>query len=107
MQSHIRSYITEVEGIFDYVHINNALKRVRISIEWDYGGTAMSFRYLANQLKLKLLESTSVSKIYTVATFLRNIKSGIYGNQSSNYFDIKMRRNFIYHYINQIDFPPE
>ena len=105
MQSHIRSYIVEQEDIWDYAHINSALKRVRISIEWDYGGTAMSFRYLQNELKLKLLESTSVSKIYVVATFLRNLKAGIYGNQSSNYFDINPRNNFIHYYINQLDFP--
>ena len=86
------------------MHINNALKRVRIAIEWDYGGTANTFRYLANIQKLKLLESTTVSQVYTVATFLRNIRAGVYGNQSSNYFNIKPRKDFIYHYINQIDF---
>ena len=105
MQSHIRSYIVEQEDIWDYAHINSALKRVRISIEWDYGGTAMSFRYLQNELKLILLESTLVFKVYLVATFLRNLKSAIYGNQSSNYFEIQQRKDFIYYYINQLDFP--
>ena len=104
IKTHIRSYVHADEDIPNKVKLNSALKRVRVSIEWDYGGTANSFKYLANYCKLKLLESTTVSKIYTVATILRNIRSGTYGNQSSNFFSIPVRENFVTHYLNQTDF---
>ena len=64
------------------------MKRVRISIEWNYGTTAALFKCVCNKHKLKLLQSKSVSKIYTVATILRNLHIGLYGCQSSNYFDL-------------------
>ena len=35
--------------------------------------------------KLKVLQSTNVSKIYTVCTLLRNIHIALYGCQTSNY----------------------
>ena len=64
------------------------MKTVRISIEWDYGFTATLFKYLCNTAKLKLLQNNEkVSKVYTVATLLRNMYIALYGCQTSNYFN--------------------
>jgi hypothetical protein len=51
---------------------NKAYTKVRISIEWNYGATGNLYGYLSNHSKLKLLSSNVVSKVFTVATILRN-----------------------------------
>jgi hypothetical protein len=87
-----------------YSRYNRRMKRVRVSIEWNYGCTASMFRYLNTKRKFQILKSSNVSKIYTVATLLRNISIGYYGCQSSNYFNVNVSDNFVQNYINQIDF---
>ena len=80
------------------------MKRVRISIEWNYCTTASLFRYVCNKRKLKLLESNTVSKVYIVATLIRNLHVEHYGCQTSNYFGITIREGFVENYLNQTDF---
>ncbi len=102
-RSHIRSYYFAGEqgSPADYWRWNNAMKRVRISIEWNYGYTAGLFKYLVNPEKLKVMQSARVAKIYTVATLLRNFHIACYGGQTSNYFGLTT--NFLAHYIHQTD----
>jgi len=101
-RSHITSYYAEVEeGLARW---NRRMKRVRISIEWNYGTTAAMFKYVCNKRKLKVLQSNTVSKVYTVATILRNLHIGLYGCQTSNYFDLDIPNNFIEKYLLQEDF---
>lgn len=83
--------------------INYALKSVRISIEWNYGATATDFAYLKNTDKLRLMESSNVTKVYTVATLFRNFKVELYGSQTSNYFNLVPPSDFIEKYIKQQD----
>ena len=80
---------------------NAAMKRVRISIEWNYGYTATLFKYIQNHSKLKVMQSKNVAKVYTVATLFRNFHVAAYGGQTSNYFDLTT--NFLAAYINQTD----
>lgn len=80
---------------------NYALKTVRISVEWNYGFTATEFRYLGNAEKFKLLNSKHVTKAYTVATLLRNCFVGLYGCQTSNYFNIVPPQDFLQKYLMQ------
>jgi hypothetical protein len=84
---------------------NGAMKRVRISIEWNYGYTATLFPYVASKRKLKVLKGEITSKVYTVATLLRNIHAALYGSQTSNYFELKIDNpiEFVRCYINQTD----
>ena len=80
------------------------MKRVRVSIEWNYGATASLFRYIGNKGKLSILGHRTIAKIYTVATILRNLNIGYYGCQSSNYFNVALDENFVEKYITQTDF---
>lgn len=98
--SHLRSYY---KGEEQYLRRkwNSAMKKVRISIEWNYGYTASLFRYLCNHQKLKLKESSTVTKVYVVTTLLRNFHAILYGCQTSNYFNVAFPNDFINHYINQ------
>jgi hypothetical protein len=80
---------------------NKAMKKVRISIEWNYMTTASLFKYLRQHDKLRLLQSHTVTKVYTVATLLKNFHTCLYGNQTSNYFDFIFSPNFLEEYIRQ------
>lgn len=103
-QSHITSYHQREEIILGYREWNLKIKKVRISIEWNYGVTASLFKYVGMKWKLKLLKSDSVSKIYTVATLLRNLHVAVYGNETSNYFDVVLPSDFVEKYLSQTDF---
>lgn len=100
-QSHLRSYFANDDDIQDHILWNKRLKKVRISIEWNYGYTAALFKYLTFEGKLKVLQSTTVSKVYIVATLLRNCHVMLYGGQSSNYFDLNMHPNILNAYLTQ------
>jgi hypothetical protein len=80
------------------------MKKVRISIEWDYKYTASLLKYVTNKRKLQVLKGDTVSKIYTVATIYRNIHAGFYGCQTSNYFNVSLSDNYVEKYLTQTDF---
>ena len=111
LQSHLRSYFKiacyEHLSQEDKAHLkdwNYRMKSVRISIEWNYGITASLFKYLRSKEKLKSLKnSNAVSKVYVVATFLRNCYAGLYGLQTNKYFEVSLPKDFIEHYIEQRD----
>ena len=102
--SHTRTYYPTGDGIDNHRRWNSKMKSVRISIEWNYANTAALFKYVCNKRKLQLLQSDCVTKVYKVATFLRNLHIGMYGCQSSNYFNLPIRENFVEHYLRQTDF---
>ena len=84
---------------------NNAMKRVRISIEWNYGYTGSLFAYVRMKKKLKLMQSDQVAKVYKVATILRNIYVMYNGCQTSNYFGVTFHADHVKHYIRQSRVP--
>ena len=99
LQSHLRSYFTAAEGIPGYDRWNRHMKRLRISIEWNYGHQASLFKYLISSGKLKLLGSENVSRVFIVTALLRNLHTGFYGSQSSQYFNLPIPPNFNYCYM--------
>ena len=106
-RSHITSYVIQnndqdLQAFF--VSWNRCMKEVRISIEWNYGCTVSLFKYLVTNQKLKVFESSTVSRIYTVATILRNCHIALYGCQSTNYYDISIPTDMLERYITQTDF---
>jgi hypothetical protein len=92
-RSHTSSYYAEVEERL--ARWNRRMKRVRISIQWNYGTIAALFKYVCQKRKLKVLQSS------TVATLLRNVHIGLYGCQTSNYFDLDILDNFIEKFLMQ------
>jgi hypothetical protein len=92
--SHLTSYFA-ADDIADSQIWNKKLKSVRIAIEWNYGYTAALYKYLGLESKLKLLQSSTVTKVYIVATLLRNCNVCLYGGQSSNYFNLVMRPDML------------
>lgn len=81
--------------------INRKMKSVRISIEWNYMITAQLFHFIAIKRKLKVFETAAISRIFIVATFLKNVYGILYGNQTMIYFEYVLPENFLHLYLNQ------
>lgn len=108
-QSHLRSYYKAdrpEDGVVNFRNWNNSMKKVRISIEWNYGYAAALFKYIQNYRKFQLLKCPKrVARTYTVATILKNLHIGLYGNITSNYFSVELDGSrFIRAYINQDEY---
>lgn len=101
--SHTRSYYAKGATAAEQKY-NRRMKTCRVSIEWNYGGTAAQFPYLCNKRKLHILKSARISKIYIVTTILRNVLIGYNGCQSSSYFKIGRRDKFVEKYLTQSNF---
>jgi hypothetical protein len=98
--SHLDSYLDHTRSYC------SAMKKLRISIEWNYATTGSLFKFLAMPWKMRLLKSdTTVAKVFTVCTILKNCHGILYGNQTSNYFNLSFPDDFIDNYINQEDLP--
>ena len=77
------------------------MKRVRISIEWNYMITVSFFPYISMEHKLKVYESAGVTRIYIVAILLKNVHECLYDNKTMNYFNIILSDNYLQAYIGQ------
>ena len=75
------------------------VKFIWLSIEWNYGHTSNLFGYLKNLDKLRVMNGGTVIKIYTVAVILRNLHVGLYGGQSSSYFNTRIDDDFLEKYL--------
>ena len=81
------------------------LRLLKERLVWmKIGTTAALFKYVCCKRKLKVLQSTKVSKVYTVATILRNLHIALYGCQTSNYFELDIPDDFLEKYLRQDDF---
>ena len=64
------------------------LSEVRVSVEWLFGDIINSFKFLDYKKNLKIGLS-SVGKMYIVCALLRNAITCLYGNQTSEFFDLQ------------------
>jgi hypothetical protein len=101
-QSHLRSYFGPNENVEDSARWNRRMKRLRISIEWNYGHQGTLFRYLGTQYKMKVLSGETTTKVFIVTTILRNLHTGFYGSQTSRYFNLVIPSDFNYKYVHRL-----
>ena len=66
---------------------NKGMSAVRSSVEWLFGDVVNSFKFLDFKKNLKLMLS-SIGKMYVVSVLLRNALTCLYGNETSDYFDL-------------------
>lgn len=97
--SNIMTYWKTAHNTQRMILENQAYKSVRISIEWNYMVTANLYSYLAQFDKLKVMKGGVVSKIYTVATILRNCHVALYGSLTSNYFELEIPDRMLESYL--------
>lgn len=106
IESHLRSYY-KLDNNDDnqqqqaYKDWNYRMKSVRESIEWNYMVTGTLFKYTSNLDKLRIMESPVISKIYTVATLLRNFHVCLYGSITSKNFGVVLDDNMLEQYVLQ------
>jgi len=91
IMSHLRRRHQAVDGGANtarHAEENEAMKKVRVSIEWNYGQTSNLFRYIDWRYNGKVLAGGSnISQCYLIATLLKNFHICLYGCQTSNEFD--------------------
>ena len=66
---------------------NSAMSEVRSSVGWLFGNIIGYFKFLDFKKNLKIGQS-SVGKMYVVCTLLRNALTCLYGNQTSEFFEL-------------------
>lgn len=66
---------------------NRSMSQVRIAVEWLFGDIANSFKFTDYEKNLKIGLS-SVGKMYVVCALLRNAITCLYGNETSEYFEL-------------------
>ena len=66
---------------------NSAMSEVRSSVEWLFGDIIGYFKFLDFKKNLKIGLS-SVGKMYVVCALLRNALTCLYGNQTSEFFEL-------------------
>ena len=67
---------------------NREMSALRISVEWLFGDIINSSKFNDFKKDLKLFLS-SVGKIYVVSVLLRNAITCLYGNMTSEFFDLR------------------
>jgi hypothetical protein len=65
---------------------NKIWTKIRISNEWAYGITADLYKIVKYHLGLKICRSEYVSRLYFVATLLRNAHLCLYDGLTARYF---------------------
>ena len=66
---------------------NSSMSAVQTSVEWLFGDILNFFKFLDFKKNLKI-GLTAVGKMYTVCAILRKALSRLYGNQTSNFFNL-------------------
>ena len=66
---------------------NDSMSSVRVSVEWLFGDILNYFKFLDFKKNLKIGLS-SVGKIYVVCALLRNALTCLYGNNTSDFFEL-------------------
>ena len=65
-----------------------SMSACRISVEWLFGNVINYLKFLDYKKNLKIGMS-SVGKMYVVRAILRNALTCLYGNQTSEYFQLE------------------
>ena len=66
---------------------NKAMSNARSSVEWLFGDIINYFKFMDFKKNLKIGMSC-VGKMYVVCALLRNALTCLYGNQTSQYFEL-------------------
>ena len=68
---------------------NKSMKEVRVSVEWIFGDIINYFKFLEFKKDLNI-GLNSVGKMYIACTLLHNARTILYGNTTSQYFDVNL-----------------
>ena len=77
----------EVNLTPEMVAYNKSMSKVRESVEWLFADIINYFKFMDFKKNLKIGLS-QVGKMYIVAAILRNALTCLYGNETSQFFDL-------------------
>lgn len=66
---------------------NGSMSSVRVSVEWLFGDILNHFKFLDFKKNLKVGLS-NIGKTYVVCALMRNALTCLYGNQTSEFFEL-------------------
>ena len=66
---------------------NTSMSVVRVSVEWLFGEIINYFKFMDFKKNLKI-NLSSVGKMYIVSAILRNALTCLYGNSTSDFFQL-------------------
>ena len=67
---------------------NQAISKVRTSVEWVFGDIITYFKFLDFKKGLKL-QLSPVGKMYIVCAIMHSARACLYGNTTSTYFGLQ------------------
>ena len=71
----------------EMVAYNKSMSSVRVSVKWIFGDIVNYFKFMDFKKNLKVGLS-QVGKMYIVAAVLRNALTCLYGNETSQFFEV-------------------
>ena len=78
-------YKKKILSRLEKIH-NDIFKKIRISVEWPYGWVTSVWAYVDFK-KQMVLGQRPIGRYYVVACIMTNVRSCLYGNQASSYFE--------------------
>ena len=87
LRLHLQAPLREVQLTPEMVAYNKSMSRVRVAVEWIFGDIVNYFKFMDFKKNLKIGLS-QVGKMYIVAAILRNALTCLYGNETSQFFEL-------------------
>lgn len=87
MRVHLQAPFRNMVLTPQMVNFNKAMSSVRVSVEWLFGDIVEYFKFVDFKKNLKIGLS-SVGKMYIVCALLRNALTCLYGNTTSDFFEL-------------------
>ena len=87
LRLHLQAPFREVQLTPEMVAYNKSMSRVRVAVEWIFGDIVNYFKFMDFKKNLKIGLS-QVGKMYIVAAILRNALTCLYGNETSQFFEL-------------------
>ncbi len=102
VMTHLRKRHQNRPNTAAQIRENNVMKKLRITIEWDYGNTINLFKYVNfhENGKVLLAGGSNIAVCYFIASFLRNCHVCLYHCQTSKYYNVAPPA--LYYYLNQV-----
>ena len=87
LRLHLQSPFRDARLTQQMKDFNKCMSTVRVSVEWVFGEVANSFKFMDYKKNLKI-QLSSVGKMYVVCCLLHNAITCLYGNQTSQFFNL-------------------
>lgn len=87
LRLHLQSPFRDVRPTQQMKDFNKSMSAVGVSVELVFGEVANSFKFIDFKKNLKI-QLNSVGKMYVVCSLLHNAITCLYGNQTSQYFNL-------------------